>query len=235
MKKLFLLILIIIPTTINAACTYEQQADLREEASLIEISYEEMEREINSNEYIQTEGQLNNEGSDAPVIIIENYFDINILNLSEELYIEVTNDIDDSIITISKNNDDQIYQFEHNKLTNVYTYTFQIYGSENSSCEGEIFKVVYLKVPKLNEYYNYDACNIHKNEDVCQKYTTLENISIDKFYETINSININGDNTNIPEKHDELEKNNYIIYIIFGTGAILITIASIVIVKKKRT
>lgn len=89
--SLFMLSFVILMSVPKAAtCSYEEQAKLNNEASNVKANYEIKERILNKDEYDIPDGIENEE-----FVAKTDYIQVNILNLTKNIYVEVTNNIND--------------------------------------------------------------------------------------------------------------------------------------------
>lgn len=208
-KYLFVFLgsLFMFPLVSNAACSYERQAELSKIAANVQFSYT------------------------YDVVNGNPQFTINITNLTNDIYIENTNDISRQIIsgvgekTISS--------------VNGRTMNFVIYSNDNN-CRGEIIVTKYLNVPKFNDLSSDEECKKNPNFKYCQVWTDNESITTEQFEETLEEYKTNNDNNGNLQDQDfwqQIKKfieQNKIILIISGICIIFLISYWIYRLKKRR-
>ncbi len=240
MKKTILtLLLLIFPTTISAAseCSYEEQANLTDGANLIKVSYKEMEGIVDPDTYVPSDGVLSDPDALENYEKTYNYFDIEILNMTEDYYIVMKNDINSDVVTINFSDlNNGIYVHTQEDLQNIYSYTFEIYSSSSTGCEDEVYGIKYLTTPKLNFYALYDVCESYQDEAICQKYTTIEGMNDSDFFDKISDLDEQKE-TQAEDDQEKGESSNIIgtvIWFIIITLLIISGVVLLVMMQKRR-
>lgn len=169
-------------TNVNAAtCGYEEKAKLNNEITNVKANYEIKERVMNKDEYTISDALIGTEYEDTYEATTE-YIQVNILNLTENMYAEVTNDYNDdkAIYQYSDTKNGNI-SFDWHEIDELVTYTIKVYASSATGCEGTILKTLYQALPRYNDYSTYDICKNIPDSYLCQRYVTYENIGFDVF------------------------------------------------------
>lgn len=238
MKKFIYLLLLIFPCFVSAAtCEAADKAALLTLSSVIEVNYEEMDGYYTGEEVGYPEGLAEEDYDDYKLEY--NYFNINILNITEDFYIVITNNINDTELTINySDSEDGIYTFLHETLSNVTTYTINVYSSGENGCSGELLAVKYLVVPKYNEYSTWDMCEDYSDEAVCQKYTTVETYNESFVFNALSLAYSERFNVDIDDDIDvesiiDVVLDNFVYILIGGIGVIGIVVLIIFINKKR--
>ena len=187
MKKILALIVVsfLFVTNVNAAskCSYAEQTELNGKAGNVKVSYAIKEVDVKGN-YINMDTGETYDTSKAEV------FEITILNLSEDLYVVVTNDIDESVRTIRYGNTSNgMATFIWNNNDNITNFTFNIYSSDKTNCKDEVYKTLYLTTPRYNNLYGYQVCQGLEDFYLCQKYVNFNKVSEGDFYKKISQYN----------------------------------------------
>lgn len=154
---------------VNAAslCSVEDQAKLNKIAGSVKAVYEEAKEELDPSTYITTP-----ETGEGP--FYKEYFKIIFTNITEEVYVKITNDYNDEVKFIRyQDTDDGMYTFDWNDLDAVVKFTYEVYSSDKTACQNEKYFTNYLVTPKLNEFYNYLICDGIKDYLACQKYIPI--------------------------------------------------------------
>lgn len=237
MKKfLYLLTILLIPINIGAAtCSTTEKSTLITKSNLITFNYVE-EEDYYTGEEVGYPETLDEEDY-ADYKLYYEYFNINILNLTEEFYIKVTNNVNSEVSYIYYEDvKDGIYTFMHTTLSDVTTYKFEIYSSSQTECENELITIKYLLVPKYNVYSNLTSCLIYPDETVCQKYTTVSTYTESYVLEKLSTVSYSDKET---EEVGEESIFSYLaenlIYIILGGVSISAITAVIIVIRKKRS
>lgn len=175
-------------TNVNAAtCGYEEKAKLNNEITNVKANYEIKERVMNKDEYTVPDAIAGTEYEDSYVATTE-YIQVNILNLTENMYVEVTNDYD---------NERKVYQysdttngnisFDWHQIGDLVTYTIKVYASSTTSCSGTILKTITQKLPRYNEYSDYNVCDGFSKYYLCQRFVTYEPVDFETFSNKIST------------------------------------------------
>ncbi len=177
---------LVVPVHAEESCTYKEEAELREKASNIRADYEVKEEEIGGEE------------DSAPILVY--YFTISVMNITDEFYVEVTNDFNsEKKIIGSQDIVDGIATFDWDVSSEVTDFTFKVYSVAVSNCSGVTLKTFHLQTPRYNE--NYHICaDEFPDYYLCQKFVTFKKMDRNEFYKSLNSYR------NRMEK--ENEKNN---------------------------
>lgn len=236
---------LLLSTTAHAAgtCNYEEKAKLNSEVANVKTNFEikqetiELSPEEAPDEYYGTSMADN-------LSIKEDYIQINILNLTENLYVEVTNDLNKEKQTYKySDSDNGNVAIIRKDLDKIVTYTIKIFASSNTGCEGTALSTKYVAVPRYNDYSEYSLCSQVPEYFACERYVTFEEIDFSKFIEQVTK-EIENKNKQAEEEKENgkwyNEVGNFIsenkVYFIVG-GVALVVIAgvvTVVIIKRRR-
>lgn len=251
LKKLMfaLLISVIGLSSVSAAksCSTSEIAEFNKILPNIKVNYEEREgspeTDAESGDNFIDGGDNDCEGCVEPV---KYYFEINILNLTDQFYAEVTNDVDNEVKVFNYSDSKNgiiTFPWENNAL--VTNFTIKIYSSAKTSCPGTLQKTLTLRTPRLNENYDNEICADIPDYQLCQKYVTFNYMEWNEFKDKIEKYK---NTLKEPEKNDEekekstwekirdfVDDNKY--YFIGGGVVILIGAGVVVglVVKKRRS
>lgn len=166
-------------------CGYEEKAKLNNEVANLKANYEIKTRVLDESEYDIPDALLGTEAEKTYVATTE-YIQVNFLNLTENMYVEVSNDYnkDVKIINYSDTNNGTI-TFDWSEIYDLVTFTFQVYASDNTGCKGSKLKKITLALPRYNDYSTYGMCNNLPDFYLCQKYVTYEEVGFDVFVSTM--------------------------------------------------
>lgn len=241
-KKICVMLLLIIPLGVTAAtCDAFEQTELITLASLIELNYEE---------YIEytTEDVLTCPESIDPDFCDEfltdetyqeywpyvRYLKVNLLNLTDDLYVVMTSDVLDFEFTVYADDlKDGVYTLLFGDLSYVHNLTFTFYATSETGCEDEKIYTQYLTLPKYNELSEYSMCDNLADSAVCQIYTMNDSLTYsdlsDKYAAYLEELSASLEDDSTSEDGGE-----YLIYIIGGlSGLIIVSISGVVIYKKR--
>ena len=247
---------------VNAECNYEEKAKLNREAANIKVKYAENKRVCNMQDnwcgYEEGEdsegyGAADDEFLDPDYVDPSEseytdeleYFDVSILNVTENLYIKVKNNVGFG----PKQYDylsakDGIITFFWDNIMDVANFTFEVYASNKTNCANEKLRVLYLTTPRLNLYSYYETCEENPDYYMCEKYVTFPedlnftpgdfDAGVEKYIEDKN------EKPSDEQPGDDNEKGNIIKdfiddnkLVIFGVGtAVLIIIIIFIVVPK---
>lgn len=164
MKKIltFLTVMFLFNINVSAAslCTYKEQTELNSKAANIKVSYEAMEETIGEDD-----------------VYINNYFKISIINVTEDFYVVVKNNINkDEKTFTSSDAKDGLITFNWTNINEITNFTILVYTTNNTNCAHEKFKTIYLTTPRYNVYSDRDICYENSDFYLCQKYVTFAEI-----------------------------------------------------------
>lgn len=223
---------------VNAECTYTEKANLNKLAANVKVDYE-----IKSEEKDMTgiEGYLS---MSDPIIKVD-YININIINISPELYIEQSDLNTSAMITLGYSDAaDGLISQRIDDLSFVRKYTFKVYGSSESACPNTSLKTINLTVPRYNKYSERTICDTETEFYLCKRYVTSSEITEDKFLEKLynyqdgktnkNGIAINESKKPYEKVIDFISQYKYliggIVIVAFTTGIVI----RVIKIKKQR-
>lgn len=187
-KKSIFLVLSLFAITLNvkgASCDYEEKAKLNNEIANVKVNYEIKEYLVDPSTYEVPDEVVGTPDEDTFELWLD-YFQINILNLTENMYVIVKNDQDKEEIRYNYSDvKDGVINFARYNRENVVKYTFEIYASDVSSCGGNKLKTLTLTLPRYNEYSAYDMCSSVPDYYLCQDYTTSKEVEFGEFVENV--------------------------------------------------
>lgn len=238
MKKIFILfILLLSPVMVSAStCSASDKASLLTLSSVVSINYEEMTGYYTEDELGDVEG-YDEENTDE-LDWSYNYFNINLLNLTEDFYAVITNNVNDTKLTVNySDTSDKIYTFMHETLSEVTSYTIKIYASSNTNCEDTVLTTLYLVVPKYNRFSTLGLCTGNEDAAVCQKYTTVTTYTESYVLEKLISGSTVEESEDLEENENsvfEFFESNYVYVLYVIAGGIIIGVL-VVFIKRKRS
>lgn len=177
-------------------CDVSTTADLNREVVNIKASYEEKEKIMDPSVYTIPDEQLYEDMEQAVIELKQYYFQINILNLSENFYIEVSNDVSGPIGRYDSSKAvNGVISIDWTNLSKVATFTIKVYASNATGCGGELYRTIYLTIPRYNDYSEYVVCNTLTDYYLCQKYVTFDEVDFGVF------------SSNVEKKLEEVEED----------------------------
>ena len=221
-----------------ATCGYEEQAKLNNEIGKIVVDYEVKTEVVETDDvpdaYLGTE-----EAQDF--VLTNEYIQINILNLTENLYVEVTNDYNsDRLIFNYSDAKDGIVSFEWRNLDEVVNFTVVVRASSNTGCVGSTLWTINKTIPRYNDYSEYAICATIPDYYLCQRFVTSTRVPFGEFWDKVNK-----ESAKVEEKRKEANKpwyqkigdfivNNKTIFI--AGGVILVgSLGAVIIIRKRRS
>lgn len=240
MKKMFCLLFLLFPVYVSAAtCSTEDKASLLSESGFVTVNYEEVVNQFTDDDVLYFDEV---EGEETEITEVYYTIKVNVLNMSENFYIEATNNVNDETFIIEYSDfTDGTYSFIVEDLSEVVTYKFKVYASSATNCEGEAFDVNYLVVPKYNWYSNLEICEGNEDAEVCQRYTTVSDMTSEYVSSKLEALSADAeadDETDDSSTDDgsylDVISENYIL-IISGVIGVVLVITILVVITKKRS
>ena len=238
MKKGLILILCVFFLGITSAkavqCEYKEQSELNNEAAQIKASYEVKEGTVDPNNIIIPTNDETILTSDLDLRY--NYLSINILNITERNYVEITSEQGFKKTVNYDNVSNGLYSFDWEDLSEVTNLTITVYSSSKTGCPNERIRVFYLKLPKSNEYASSSLCDGNEEFYLCKSLITEEEPDFETFEKKLNSFKagkINNDGEEISLRTKGLT-NTQMILISAGVAVLVVGVVSVITLKKKR-
>lgn len=185
MRKIALFILalfvLLVPGEVSAACDYAEQNRLNALASNVNADYTVSKR-------ITVIEGTDSMGNDLSQEIEENYFVINVYNLTEDIYIVVTNSYNKASNTYKVSDaKDGIISFEAPTNGNTVEFTIKVYTT-NTECSSNALRTFTVRSPMVNPFMRYEVCNEVPDFYLCQEYLTSDfDITDSQFFERVNA------------------------------------------------
>ncbi len=228
MKKIFIMFLtfFMMLTITKANCSNSEKLDLNSKAANVKTNYELVSDQINYDDGVSN---------------VE-YFVINILNITEDTYVEITNDLyNDVKVYHYSDTDNGNVKITWTDTDEIVNFTIKVYAETNTACGGELLKTSRMATPRFNNYYYLAICNDAPDFYLCQKYVTVDEVDESEFSKKIDSF-INGelDKNGDEIKQDENKNgfleflNEYKWYIVGGVVIIGAGIGIAIYLKKTK-
>lgn len=249
MKKIQIVVLVLICFLVcnisaDAACSASDISKLNQMAVNVKPSYEEAEGILDKGSYVPPDGLSEEELEKYEEKY--NYFKIHIANLTEDLYIEVTNDFNKEKKTYSyQDSKDGIVTIDWEDIGEIVNFTITVFSSDKTDCPNTKLTTLYLTTPRYNRYYDYMACSENPDFYLCYKYLTIKNVDENAFFRLLEQYQkgtINKDGDNIVEEPAKDKgfvkfiKDNKVVVIITVVAVLAIGGAvTVILVKKQRS
>ncbi|MBE6148517.1 MAG: hypothetical protein E7167_03375 [Firmicutes bacterium] len=241
MKKRILLTALLSTLFVNvlavnaSTCSYSERAQLNKDVAGIKVIYEEKTALVDPDLYdCQEEYQECTSEYD--------YFTISVLNMTEDFYFTVENNVDKTKSTYYYTDAvDGVISFDWEGILDITTFTFEVYSSNETSCPRDRYRTIYLTTPRKNLYHYYGQCQNDPDYYLCQKYVTFEDISfydfVDKMEERAAKLEQSGQidkELNFFEKVIDFINDNRTAFIIGGALIVVGAVVAVIIVKKRK-
>ena len=226
----FFVISLLVNDAYALTCSNSVSKDLSQEASYVKVKYEVIDKSVTK--------ELDVNGSKTTYFIPNYVFEISIYNITENISINIKNDVTDEEIRVRYNDTtDGIYTFTNSDFGTIYNYQFGIM-SEVSECYEQKIKNISLIKPKYNAYSEYTYCN-NSSLFFCQKFIEKET-GIKSSADFLNKIDVNNQ-SNKPISESETEmisikdiiKDNWILYVCVLVGVMITSVIVIILLHKK--
>ncbi len=219
---------------LDVQCPTSSLAKVQKDASTVQVSYEPYE--------FKPEGFDDPSSPNYSTLIY--YMDVKIRNLPESAYIQVTNTQGGDFKADEDNADsDGVITIRQKDTSAVVNYTFEV-KARTYDCYGTTLRTIKLSVPKYNAYSKRQVCTDIPDYYLCQPYILYDvnaaNFldSVTKYKEKLTKENASTEKelqnkTNIVSKAAKtISKNRYWI---IGGIVLIGVVATVIIVKKKRS
>jgi len=221
---------------VNAAstCNYETQIKLRQAANNVNVNQETGWHGTGEFE----ESEVEEETGNTEFEIMDVYSNVSIYNITEDIYIEITNKNDAEIkrYYYKDTKDGSIsWTIDAYEITN---YEIKIFSNE-TDCLGEEYRKIDLTTPKYNNHHGMPYCNDNK-EYYCAEFITQEiNMTEEQLKKRAEEDELK---RNSEERPNEEKKNKnfleiYGIYIVLGITVVIVigVCIRVLLVKMKRS
>lgn len=203
------ILLFFLSTNVYAVCDVTESNTLNSLATNVKVSNEVVEVEVPMDENVNPPDGLTEE-EDQNFVAYQDYFRIYISNVTEELYVVVTNestnesktytydDVENGVITF----DEKVYVF-------ITSYKIDVYSSDKTNCPDTKLYTLYLTTPLYNSYSETAVCEGIEDFYLCHEYlsVSIDDITYDEFLRLAEEyraghIDNNGDEITEPVEDD---------------------------------
>lgn len=218
-----------------SSCDVTEIAELNREVVNVKGSYEEIEKEFDLEKNPLPDDILDSEEEETYVGTYS-IFKVSIINLSENFYIEVSNDYNRDRYTYEyKDTQDGMVSFEWGHLDKVTNFTVKVYTSDKTGCRDELIKTITITTPRLNEYYDYSLCSQAEGYYLCDKYVQYGEVDFQTFIRNVTR-HIENKETAEKEKEDneDFVKKHGVALLVGAIVVVGITAGVVVVIVRKR-
>ena len=213
-----------------ASCLYDEQLELNNAAASVKLDYSE------KRELVQEEVEGETEAA------YRLYFNVNILNITDKIYVSVYNSVDKSTkIFNSSNTSNGVASFDWEGIDELTELTIKVYANSNTGCPNTELLTITKVLPMYNIYSQDPFCEKYPDEKVCQKYTSAE-ISYTEFEKVVAKYDKKEEQERKELEKDQKNwlskfiKNNKVLLIGIGSAMLVAgVVTTAVIIKKRRS
>lgn len=153
-----------------------------------------------------------------------------ISNMSDKVYLTITNDDNLNKKIEYKDTDNGLYSFEVPDMEKIRHYVIKVY-SNNDSCIDKELRTINVTTPKFNSYSEVNAC-IDNNAYYCQKYITQE-LNIDDDFIS-NNFEQRREENQVNDNTEDKKSNRFMIVVLSAVIVVLIGAIIFVLIKRKK-
>lgn len=230
---------------VNAECDAAESNKLSSLANNVRSSQDVIEKEVDPDPDWNPPDGLTEEEMNNYVYKLK-FFRIFISNITEDLYVTVTNNTTKATKTFNySDTTNGTVSFDEEVGFQIINYTVDVYASSNTGCASKKLRTFYVTTPKYNTFSEYSNCEGIREFYLCHEYLSVEaDTTLDKFISLTDDYRagkIKADGSiNDGEKKDEgllgFIKNHK--GTVIGASIVVIAIGGLVIViivKKQRS
>lgn len=236
------LLMFCVVNSVNAAeCSYERQVQLNDLAATVKETYQAVEVDTGrTTYYIDPETEIID--PNRVVKIMEKGFEVSVLNITEDLYLEVSEDGTNTTKTYRYSDaTDNTVKLGTVVADKVITYTIKVKAA-TGDCAGTDLRTITLVLPRYNSYSELSYCDDNPNFEYCQEYITGEDITYEEFLErTQNYVEPNktttektDEDTTFADKLKDFYKKNKKVILIAGGAIVIMGVATAAIIVIRR-
>lgn len=187
MKKIkafaFTFLLFFLSTNVYAVCDVTETNTLNSLATNVRISYEVVQVEIPMDENFNPPDGVSDEDMED-YVAYQDYFRFYISNVTEELYIVVTNQETNERRTYTYDDVvDGVITFDEVVGISITNYTIEVYSSSATNCPDSLLYTWYETTPMYNVFSESSLCVGIEEFYLCHEY-----LSVDTSFENFNQL-----------------------------------------------
>lgn len=217
-------------TDVYAVCDAEESNTLNSLATNLGISYEIVEVEIPMDENFNPPDGITEEEY-LDYVATRTYFRIYISNVTEELYVVVTNKSTNEKHTYTYEDAvNGIITFDEIVGISITNYTIDVYSSSATNCPNTLLYTHYLTTPLYNSYSEMSVCDGIEEFYLCHEYLSVDvDVNFDdflKFVDEYKAGHIDDDGNEVVPPEDS--EGGFLQFI--GDHLVIVIISAVVIV-----
>lgn len=217
----------------DASCNNDELLKYKNEASQVKVIYE-VKTETIKGDFGE------NDGGTKFSEIDQDYFNIIISNITENINVILHNKSNnsDQVFTY-QNSDNGTVTFRWNDVSNITNFDVNIVASNKTECSSEKLLTNYFTTPKFNIYSDYAACKNNPDESICAKYVTND-VSYESFTKLAEKEEkkiikeLDKEESSKNSKKSFSDKKGFIIFGIIALVLVAGIIAALAIIRKQR-
>ena len=230
---------------VYAACDATEMNTLNSLAANVGKSYEIVTKELTQEETtFEPPGGITVEEYDNFVFEVD-YFRIYITNITEELYVVVTNENTGEKRTFNySDTDNGTATFEEMVGTEIVNYTIEIYSSDVTNCRDQRLYTQYLTTPMYNTASESSFCTGIEDFYLCHEYLSVD-VDFTNFMEKTDEYRAtHTDGETEGENSEEKTEDGFLAFIqdhwvvVLGISVAVLAVGGLttyVVIKKRRS
>ena len=230
---------------VYAACDATEMNTLNSLAANVGKSYEVIEREVSSEEANATPPDGLTIEEYENYVFVRKFFRIYITNITEELYVVVTNENtgEEKTFNYADTDNGSVY-FDERVGTEIVNYTIDIYSSDITNCRDQRLYTQYLTTPMYNLNSESGLCEGIEDFYLCHEYLSVD-VDFTNFMEKTEEYRASHTNGEVEEDIPvEENANGFIAFvqehwlIVLGISVAVLAaggLITFVVIKKRRS
>ena len=219
-----------------STCDYATQVELSTQAYNVQAAYEV--RSVATGEMIEDDYPSVNEDGELETGYVEIYrteIVTTIYNITENIYVTVTNDLDGTTRTYHyEDTNNGTIEILRDNIDEIVNYEIKVYSDHEDCLDEQFGSTITLATPKYNDFSSYDVCD-GLNVYYCEEYITQDlNMTYDQFIESATSLAKENEEQNNPSDDEGSITSNIWFYIGIGVVIALVLAIIITLVIKRR-
>lgn len=210
-----------------------------EDSKKVKTSFEEiLDYKVGTMDELETD--LNGDGVIGEMDLIAQVLKVTITGLPDNMYLIVTNDVDDNERIFNKDSKENgVISFIEEETSEIRTYDVKVYAGEDN-CQGSLFREFTFTIPRSNEYSKTVFCLQNPDLDVCAPFIYDDDATkiVEKFNKAQKDVADKKQKEQEQNKETKNEtiiekvKNNYIVVII-AVVVIAIVIIGVLVIRRR--
>lgn len=225
MRKIFLVVTMLFIFNLGAkanTCDSKEVKRLTELANRVKVNYEYEKTNLPDYNGLK---------------VYDEKLNISIYNVVEDIYIIMTNNVnDEEEVILNSDTDEGKYTLVSRDFYNIVEYNINIYARKDA-CKSRKLKTIKFIKPKRNQNFLHEACKGNENIPVCNEFITknpvVDTLGLSEYIENYKKGKITSTTTKSNNKSD-FNIKDYQNYIIIGSLVVVGGAVALIIIKKKR-